>query len=67
MTQPSTIAQRFLSNPSQLGVVAVGFNGGQVRFARRQTIALQPWKKNEDKRQADSDSANWASKQPPRP
>lgn len=30
MTHPSTIAQRFLSNPNQLGVVAVGFNGGQV-------------------------------------
>lgn len=30
MTQPSTIAQRFLSKPRQLGIVAVGFNGGQV-------------------------------------
>lgn len=30
MTAPSTIAQRFLSKPSQMGVVAVGFNGGQV-------------------------------------
>lgn len=30
MTSPSTITQRFLSNPGQLGVVAVGFNGGQV-------------------------------------
>lgn len=30
MTQPSTIASRFLSHPHQLGVVAVGFNGGQV-------------------------------------
>lgn len=31
MTSPSTIRQRFLSKPNQLGVVAVGFNGGQVR------------------------------------
>ncbi|KAL4897096.1 hypothetical protein BDV59DRAFT_84662 [Aspergillus ambiguus] len=31
MTQPSTIKQRFLSNPNQLGVVAVGFNGGQCK------------------------------------
>lgn len=30
MTAPSTITQRFLSNPGQMGVVAVGFNGGQV-------------------------------------
>lgn len=30
MTQPSTIKQRFLTQPNQLGVVAVGFNGGQV-------------------------------------
>lgn len=30
MTAPSTIAQRFLSKPNQMGVVAVGFNGGQV-------------------------------------
>ncbi|KAF3387048.1 Arginase [Penicillium rolfsii] len=29
MTQPSTIPSRFLSHPNQLGVVAVGFNGGQ--------------------------------------
>ncbi|RMJ26103.1 arginase [Aspergillus sp. HF37] len=32
MTQPSTIAQRFLTKPSQLGVVAVGFNGGQCKL-----------------------------------
>ncbi|KAG2412189.1 arginase [Aspergillus terreus] len=31
MTQPSTIKQRFLSKPNQLGVVAVGFNGGQCK------------------------------------
>lgn len=31
MTLPSTITQNFLSKPNQLGVVAVGFNGGQVR------------------------------------
>lgn len=31
MTSPSTITQRFLSNPGQLGVVAVGFNGGQCK------------------------------------
>lgn len=31
MTLPPTIASRFLSHPNQLGVVAVGFNGGQVR------------------------------------
>jgi len=30
MTAPSTIKQRFLSKPNELGVVAVGFNGGQV-------------------------------------
>jgi arginase len=32
MTQPPTITSRFLSHPNQLGVVAVGFNGGQVRY-----------------------------------
>lgn len=32
MTSPSTITQRFLSNPQQIGVVAVGFNGGQVQY-----------------------------------
>ncbi|KAI3157800.1 hypothetical protein DTO046C5_7622 [Penicillium roqueforti] len=31
MTQPSTITSRFLSHPNQLGVVAVGFNGGQCK------------------------------------
>ncbi|KAF9891085.1 Arginase, catabolizes arginine to ornithine and urea [Aspergillus nanangensis] len=31
MTQPSTITQRFLSKPNELGVVAVGFNGGQCK------------------------------------
>ncbi|KAJ5390593.1 Arginase [Penicillium cataractarum] len=31
MTQPSTIASHFLSHPNQLGVVAVGFNGGQMK------------------------------------
>ncbi|KAJ6141244.1 Arginase [Penicillium chermesinum] len=31
MTQPSTITSRFLSHPQQLGVVAVGFNGGQMK------------------------------------
>lgn len=31
MTQPSTIVQRFLTHPKQLGVVAVGFNGGQCK------------------------------------
>ncbi|CAI7649135.1 unnamed protein product [Penicillium bialowiezense] len=31
MTSPSTITSRFLSNPHQLGVVAVGFNGGQCK------------------------------------
>ncbi|KAB8074691.1 hypothetical protein BDV29DRAFT_173126 [Aspergillus leporis] len=31
MTQPSTITQRFLTKPNQLGVVAVGFNGGQCK------------------------------------
>ncbi|PYH45426.1 arginase [Aspergillus saccharolyticus JOP 1030-1] len=32
MTSPSTIPQRFLSKPNQLGVVAVGFNGGQCKM-----------------------------------
>ncbi|KAL4785704.1 arginase [Aspergillus varians] len=32
MTQPSTIQQRFLSQPNQLGTVAVGFNGGQCKL-----------------------------------
>lgn len=32
MTQPSTIPQRFVSKPNQLGIVAVGFSGGQVRI-----------------------------------
>ncbi|KAL3477553.1 arginase [Aspergillus californicus] len=32
MTSPSTIQQRFLSKPNQLGVVAVGFNGGQCKL-----------------------------------
>lgn len=40
MTQPSTITQRFLSKPNHLGVVAVGFNGGQVRFS-----ATFPWQR----------------------
>jgi len=31
MTSPSTIPQKFLSRPSELGVIAVGFSGGQVR------------------------------------
>lgn len=31
MTSPSTIEQKFVSKPNQLGVVAVGFSGGQVR------------------------------------
>jgi hypothetical protein len=31
MTAPSTISQKFVSKPNQLGVVAVGFAGGQVR------------------------------------
>ncbi|KAJ6011137.1 Arginase [Penicillium sp. IBT 35674x] len=31
MTQPSTIESRFLTKPGQLGVVAVGFNGGQMK------------------------------------
>ncbi|KAJ5636989.1 Arginase [Penicillium lividum] len=31
MTQPSTITSRFLTQPDQLGVVAVGFNGGQMK------------------------------------
>ncbi|KAJ5891921.1 Arginase [Penicillium subrubescens] len=31
MTQPSTIPSRFLSHPNHLGVVAVGFNGGQMK------------------------------------
>jgi arginase len=32
MTQPPThITSRFLSHPNQLGVVAVGFNGGQMK------------------------------------
>ncbi|KAF7714378.1 Arginase [Penicillium ucsense] len=31
MTQPPTFPSRFLSHPDQLGVVAVGFNGGQMK------------------------------------
>lgn len=31
MTSPSTIRQRFLSTPSDLGVVLVGFSGGQCK------------------------------------
>ena len=31
MTSPSTIRQKFLSKPSELGVVAVGFSGGQCK------------------------------------
>ncbi|KAJ5808338.1 hypothetical protein N7474_009607 [Penicillium riverlandense] len=31
MTLPSTIASRFLSQPNSLGVVAVGFDGGQCK------------------------------------
>ena len=30
MTSPSTIAPKFLSTGNELGVVAVGFSGGQV-------------------------------------
>ena len=32
MTSPSTIAPKFLSTNNELGVVAVGFSGGQVTF-----------------------------------
>lgn len=31
MTSPSTIPQRFLSHPQEIGVVAVGFSGGQAK------------------------------------
>jgi len=31
MTAPSTIVQKFLSRPNELGVVAVGFSGGQCK------------------------------------
>ena len=31
MTSPSTIRQKFLTAPSELGVVAVGFSGGQCK------------------------------------
>jgi arginase len=31
MTQPSTIPQKFLTKPHELGVVAVGFSGGQCK------------------------------------
>lgn len=31
MTQPSTIKQRFLERPNELGVIAVGFSGGQCK------------------------------------
>lgn len=31
MTSPSTIRQKFLSAPSEIGVVAVGFSGGQCK------------------------------------
>ncbi|KKY15503.1 putative arginase [Phaeomoniella chlamydospora] len=31
MTSPSTIRQKFLSKPQELGVVAVGFSGGQCK------------------------------------
>lgn len=31
MTAPSTIRQKFLASPSELGVVAVGFSGGQCK------------------------------------
>lgn len=41
MTQPSTIASRFLTHPNQLGVVAVGFNGGQVRHVGSPSIILR--------------------------
>lgn len=40
MTQPSTITSRFLSHPHQLGVVAVGFNGGQVQYLEEPTQYL---------------------------
>lgn len=30
MTSPSTIPQRFIPKADELGVVAVGFSGGQV-------------------------------------
>lgn len=30
MTAPATITQRFIGKPNQMGVVAVGFNDGQV-------------------------------------
>lgn len=35
----STIKSRFLPHPEDLGIVTVGFSGGQVRFY---TTSLQP-------------------------
>ena len=44
MTQPSTIHQRFVAKPSELGIVAVGFNGGQVsKKAPRNTKSHSPF------------------------
>lgn len=42
MTSPSTIRQKFLSNPNELGVVAVGFSGGQVRPPLPPLLSLSP-------------------------
>lgn len=38
----SMIRSKFLSNPEDLGVVAVGFKGGQVRFYSYSTPTTPP-------------------------
>lgn len=43
MTAPSTIKQRFLSQPNELGVVAVGFSGGQVSEPLLAPLQLAPF------------------------
>jgi hypothetical protein len=42
MTSPSTIIQKFVSRPNELGVVTVGFSGGQVGQTLQLTCRLKP-------------------------
>ena len=41
-TNTSMIKSRFLSKPEDIGVVAVGFSGGQVSFCLPQAVTPRP-------------------------
>lgn len=57
MDPSSTIKPKFLANATDLGVVAVGFSGGQVRWTGGQQMQAE----------ADPDSANPVSMPLPLP